>query len=64
MASGTTLGPIGIVPLTLDNNGHLFIYNFVVCRNLKQTLIVGLNFAQCYKIGIDWDVFGTLYFET
>ena len=29
--------------------------NFVVCAKLKQHLILGLDFAQRYKIRIDWD---------
>ena len=33
-----------------------FTYNFVVCAKLKQHLILGLDFAQRYKIRIDWDI--------
>ena len=60
-AHGTTLGPIGITPLELNTDYHIFVYNFNVCTKLKQFLILGVNFAQRYRIGIDWDMYGTLF---
>ena len=50
--SGATLGPIGIAPLDLDTEEQNIIHNFIVCIKLKQNLILGLDFAQRYKIGI------------
>ena len=61
MASGTTLGPIGIVPLILDINDLTFVHNFIICKKLKQPLTVGLDFAQRPKISIDLDSYGTLF---
>ena len=52
-ASRTTLDPIAIVPLIPEINDHTFIHNFFLCKKLKQPLIIGLYFAQCYKIGVD-----------
>ena len=51
-ARGTTSDPIGIFPLLLDINDHTFIHNFIICKKLKQPLIIGLDFTQCYKIGL------------
>ena len=59
-ASGTTLDPIGIIPLILDINEHMFMHNFIICKKLKQSLIIGLDVAQCHKIRVDWDAYGTL----
>ena len=59
VASRTFLGPIGIVPLICDINDHVFVHNFIICKKLKQPLIVGLDFAQRYKTGIDSDAHGT-----
>ena len=41
--SWITLDPIGIVPLILNINDHMFIHNLVICKALKQPLIVGLD---------------------
>ena len=30
------------------------MYKFIVCRNLKTPIILGLDFAEYHKIGFDW----------
>ena len=52
IASAATLGPIRIASLAEQNFSH----NFIVCTKLKHNLILGLDFTQRYKIGIDWDI--------
>ena len=60
--SGATLGPIGIAPLELNIDDQSFMHNFNVCASkLKQHLILGLDFAQRYRIGIDWDMTRKLF---
>ena len=54
--SGTTLGPIGKAFLDLNIDEQNFTHNFIVCTKLKQKSILGLSFAQRYKIGIDLDI--------
>ena len=58
--SGATLGPIAIASLDLNIEVQSFKQNFIVCTKLRQNLILGLNFAQRYKIGIDRDMNGKL----
>ena len=61
-ASGTTLGPIGgLVSLTLDINDQTFVQILIICKKMKQPLIMGLDFSQRYKLDIDWDAYGTLF---
>ena len=60
-ASGTTLGPIGITSLELNIDDQICVHNFIICTKLKQPLIMGLNFAQRYQIGMDWDMYGTSF---
>ena len=55
------LGLIGIVSLAPDINNHTFVLNFITCKKLKQLLILGLDFAKTYKIGVDWYTYGTLF---
>ena len=60
-ASRTTLYPAGIAPLDLNIEEQNLTHNFIVCTKLKQNLILGLNFAHRYKIGINWDIDGKLF---
>ena len=62
-ASGATLDLIGIVPLILDISDYTFTHSFIILKKLKQPLIIGLDFAQCYKTGVDWDTYGTLFLK-
>ena len=48
-----TLGPIGIALLDVNIEEQNFTHNFIVCTKLKQPFILGLDFAQRNKIGID-----------
>ena len=54
-ADRTSLGPKGLIRLLIEINNNHFEHLFIVCQNLKQPLLFGMDFAQCYKIGIDWD---------
>ena len=54
-ASGTTSGPLGLMPLIMNTEEHSFKHNFIICMKLKQTFIIGLDFAQRYKVDVDWD---------
>ena len=45
-ASAMTLGPTGIGNLILDIDDHILVNNFIICTKLKQSLIIGQDFAQ------------------
>ena len=60
-ASGMTLGSIGILPLIPDVDKHSFVHKFILCTKLKQSQLIGLDFAQRYKIGLDVNAYGTLF---
>ena len=60
-ARRATSGPIGIAPLDLNVEEQNSAHNCIVCTKLKQNLILGLDFAQRYKIGNDWDINGKLF---
>ena len=59
--SGTTLSTMDIDHLTMNIEEHNFKHNFLICTKLKQSLIIGLDFVQRYKLGVDWDTSGMLY---
>ena len=60
-ASGATWGLIGIAPLELNIDEQNFVHDFIVCTKLKHHLILVLNFAQRYRIGIDWKMYGKFF---
>ena len=52
---GTNLCPKGIVKVTLEINEKQFEHTFIMYQNLTQPLLFGMDFAQNYRIGIDWN---------
>ena len=63
-ASRATSATIGIAPIVLSIDDQNFTCNFIVCIKLKQHLILGLDFVQRYRIGIDWDMHGKLFLRS
>ena len=49
-ADGTNLGPKGLVKHLIKINNNHFKHLFIVCQNLKQPLLFGMDFAQYYKV--------------
>ena len=54
-ASGGSIGAIGTMDITCKIRNRIFKHKFIVCTALKAQMILGLDFAQTYQIGIDWD---------
>ena len=54
-ASGGCIGAIGTIDITCKIRNRTFKHKFIVCTALKAQMILGLDFAQTYWIGIDWD---------
>ena len=42
---------------------HSFRHNVIICTKLKEPLMIGLDFAQRYRLGVDRDTSGTLYIQ-
>ena len=60
-ADGHSLDPIGTVELDIQLGKEQFKYKFIVCRNLKMPIILGLDFAVYHKIGFDWNADRSAY---
>ena len=60
-ADGHSLDPIGTVELDINLGKEQFKYKFIVCRNLKTPIILGLDFVECHKIGFDWNADRSTY---
>ena len=54
-ASGGSIGAIGTIEIICKIKNRLFNHRFIVCSALKAQMILGLDFVQTYRIGIDWD---------
>ena len=55
-ANGTSLGPVGLVQMTMKIEEHSFRHNFNMCTKVKQHLIIGLDFAQRCILGYFWTI--------
>ena len=55
------LHPIGIVMVNLEINNKQFEHTFIVCQNLQQPLLFGMDSPRNYRIGIDRDHDGVSY---
>ena len=53
-ADGGDLGSMGTVQLTLSIGSSKVTQNFIVCRELKRNIILGVDFAKRNCAGIQW----------
>ena len=53
-ATGTPIEVVGTVEcrITLGNNHYL--HNFIICRNIKRAMIIGLDFLKRFRIQTGW----------
>ena len=63
-ASGSSIGAKGTVDIAFRIQDKPFKHKFIVCSALKTEIILGLDFAQTYRIGIDWDESMAPYLRT
>ena len=53
-ADGGDLGSMGTVKLTLSIGANKVAQEFIVCRELRRNIILGVDFAKCNCAGIQW----------
>ena len=53
-ADGGDLGSMGIVQLTLRIGNSKVKQDFIMCRELRRNIILGVDFAKCNCAGIQW----------
>ena len=54
-ASGSSLQPIGLADVDFILGTKTYKQRFIVCEGLLRPMILGLDFLQTNRIGIDWD---------
>ena len=55
-ADGGDLGSMGTVELTLSIGANKVVQEFIVCRELRRNIILGVDFAKCNCAGIQWTI--------
>ena len=53
-ADGGDLGSMQTVELTLSIGANKVAQEFIVCRELRRNIILGVDFAKCNCAGIQW----------
>ena len=55
-ADGGDLGSMGTVKLTLNIGTNKVVQDFIVCRELRRNIILGVDFAKHNCAGIQWTI--------
>ena len=63
-ATGTPIKVMGIIkcPVTLGN--EQYDHTFMVCKNIRRSMILGIDFLRKYRIGTNWTKEGQFQIQT
>ena len=53
-AEESNLGPLERVLCSVGLGSHTYNHQFI-CKNLLCAVILGLDIAKCYRVGVDWN---------
>ena len=53
-ATGTPIEVVGMVECRITLGNHHYLYNFIICRNIKRAMIIGLDFLKRFRIQTGW----------
>lgn len=53
-ATGGSLDPLGETQCEFDINGHKYATTFIVCRNLRRPMVLGLPFWRKHALGLQF----------
>ena len=59
--SGNDLESLGFATCTFDLDDLTVTHNFIICHQLKQPMIIGLDLQQKYKLGTYWGDDGKMH---
>ena len=59
--SGLSIGAVGCLNLSYNIEDTTFTHRFIMCTKLTTPIILSLDFAKAYHIGINWNVDSTPY---
>ena len=63
-ATGTPIKVMGIIkcPVTLGN--EQYDHTFMVCKNIRRSMILGIDFLRKYRIETNWTEEGQCQIQT
>ena len=53
--------PLGFTSISVQLGKYSFEHDFIVCWNLMQPLILGLDVLSKHRLGINWGQDGKMY---
>ena len=60
-ATGNNMEPLGFTSISVQLGEYSFEHDFIVCQNLMQPLILGLDALSKHRLGINWTLDGKMY---
>jgi len=60
-ASGKSMEPEGVLEKEITIGGKTFKHQFIVCKGMTSSVLLGLDFASKYKVGSDWTSDGHMF---
>ena len=63
-ATGTPIEVLGVVKCPVILGYGQYTHTFMVCRNIRRSMILGIDFLRKYRIGTNWTEEGQLQINT
>ena len=63
-ANGSPIKVLGITKCPLTLGKEQYDHTFMVCRNIKRSMILGIDFLRKYRIGTNWTEKGEFQIQT
>ena len=61
-ADRSNLGHLRMILHAVKPHSLTINHTFMMCNNLLHAFILGLDSVNCYRVGIDWNRLGQLYY--
>ena len=63
-ATGTPIKVLGIIQCPVTLGKEQYTHTFMVCRNIRRSMILGIYFLRKYRIGTNWTERGQFQIQT
>ena len=63
-ATGTPIEVLGVVKCPVILGNEQYTHTFMVCRNIRRSMILGIDFLRKYRIGTNWTEEGQFQINT
>ena len=63
-ATGTPIKVLGVIKCPVILGNEQYTHTFMVCRNIRRSIILGIDFLRKYRIGTNWTEEGQFQINT